>query len=126
TNADAWDALLLGLDESGQFDELATSLARLPAMLAADSRFARYQGTVARDRRDWPAAATAYLRAWQADPSDPQVLHRLCQAPRPRSLQWAVAGSASRRSIAGGRTVRSEDPGRAEGPSTIAGGLRRS
>jgi tetratricopeptide (TPR) repeat protein len=82
TNADAWDALLLGLDEASQFNELATALARLPTELAADSRFERYRGTVAQDRRDWPAAVTAYLHAWQADPSDARVLFRLGQALR--------------------------------------------
>ena len=82
TNADAWDALLLGLYEASHFNELATALARLPTMLAADPRFDRYRGTVAQDRRDWPTAATAYLRAWEADPSDTQVLNRLGQTLR--------------------------------------------
>jgi tetratricopeptide (TPR) repeat protein len=82
TNGDAWDALFLGLDETGHFNELATALARLPAVLASDSRFERYRGTVAQDRRDWPAAVTAYRRAWQADPSDAQVRDRLGQALR--------------------------------------------
>ena len=81
-NADAWDALLLGLDEASQFNELATALARLPTNLAADSRFERYRGTVAQDRRDWSAAVTAYLHAWQADPADARVLFRLGQALR--------------------------------------------
>jgi len=85
TNADAWDALLLGLDEASQFNDLATALARLPTMLAADSRFERYRGTVAQDRRDWPAAVIAYLRAWQTDPSDALALNRLGQALRAAS-----------------------------------------
>jgi tetratricopeptide (TPR) repeat protein len=82
TNADAWDALLLGLDEASHFNELSAALARLPTKLAADSRFERYRGTVAQDRRDWAAAVTAYLRAWNADPSDAQALYRLGQALR--------------------------------------------
>ncbi len=83
TKADAWDALLLGLYEASQFDELATALDRRPTILAADPRFERYRGAVAQDRRDWPAAVTAYLRAWEADPSDTQVLNRLGQALAP-------------------------------------------
>jgi tetratricopeptide (TPR) repeat protein len=82
TNADAWDALLLGLDEARQFHELGSILARLPARFAADPRFDRYRGTVAQDHRDWPVAASAYLRAWQADHSEAQVLYRLALALR--------------------------------------------
>jgi tetratricopeptide (TPR) repeat protein len=82
TNADAWDALLLGLDEARQFSELGSVLARLPTPFAADPRFDRYRGTVAQDHRDWPGAASAYLRAWQADHSEGQVLYRLALALR--------------------------------------------
>ncbi len=82
TNADSWDGLFLGLDEVSHFNELARALARLPTILVPDTRFERYRGTVAQDRRVWPAAVTAYLRAWQADPSDAQVLNRLGQALR--------------------------------------------
>ncbi len=77
TSPDAWNALLLGLDESRQLDELASTLSSLSATIAADPRIDRYRGAVAQERRDWPAAADAYLRAWRADPSDLQVLYRL-------------------------------------------------
>jgi tetratricopeptide (TPR) repeat protein len=75
--ADAWNALLLGLDESRQVDELAEVLARLPGATAVDPRIDRYRGAVAQERRDWSTAADAYLRAWRADPSDLQVIYRL-------------------------------------------------
>ncbi len=74
---DTWDALLQGLDESRQLDELAQTLAKLPSELATDPRFDRHLGTIAQERRDWPAAIDADLRAWRADPSDLQVLYRL-------------------------------------------------
>jgi tetratricopeptide (TPR) repeat protein len=74
---DAWDALLQGLDESRQMDELARTLAKLPGELAGDPRFARHRGAIAQERRDWSTAADAYLRAWRADPSDRAVLYRL-------------------------------------------------
>lgn len=79
---DAWNALLLGLDESGQVAELAPVLDRLPAMIAEDPRMDRYRGAIAQQRRDWSAAAEAYLRAWRADPSELQVLYRLHRALR--------------------------------------------
>lgn len=82
TNVDAWNALLLGLDEARRFNELGTVLARLPVRFAADPRFDRYRGTVAQDHRDWPDAANAYLKAFQADHSEPQVLYRLALALR--------------------------------------------
>ena len=78
----AWDALLSGLDESFRFDELAQELARLPTSLAADARFERYRGSVAQSKQKWSEAAAAYRRALTAEPSDAQVLHRLCQALR--------------------------------------------
>lgn len=83
-DADAWDALLRGLDEARRPDELADALAKLPAGLAADPRFDRHRAAVAQERRDWPAAADAYLRAWKSDPSDFQALYRLS-----RTLQAA-------------------------------------
>jgi tetratricopeptide (TPR) repeat protein len=76
-DADAWDALLRGLDEARRPDEMAEALAKVPAGLSADPRFDRHRGAIAQERRDWPAAADAYLRAWRADPSDFQVLYRL-------------------------------------------------
>lgn len=79
-DADAWDALLRGLDEARRPDELSGTLAKVPAGLAADPRFDRHRGAIAQERRDWPAAADAYLRAWRSDPSDFQVLYRLSRA----------------------------------------------
>jgi tetratricopeptide (TPR) repeat protein len=78
----AWDALLAGLDESSRTEELSLFLGRLPSGLAEDPRFARHRGALALRRRDWPGAAKWYLRAYEDDPSDGQVLYRLCQALR--------------------------------------------
>ena len=80
--ADAWNALLLGLDEAGEFDELAQTLARLPARFATDSRFERFRGAAAQHRLDWTEAVAAYQRAWQADPSDLRVLYRMSRVLR--------------------------------------------
>ena len=56
---------------------MAVALAKVPAGLAADRRFDRHRAAIAQERRDWPTAADAYLRAWRADPSDFPVLYRL-------------------------------------------------
>ena len=76
-NADAWDALLLGLDDAGKPAEMEETLARLPALLAGDSRFERHRAAVAEAQRDRSRAADLYLRAWRADSSDLRVLYRL-------------------------------------------------
>lgn len=76
-NSDAWDALLLGLDEAGKTAEMAEALAQLPAALAGDIRFERRRAAVAEAQRDWSKAADLYLRAWRVDPSDLRVLYRL-------------------------------------------------
>jgi tetratricopeptide (TPR) repeat protein len=76
-NVDGWDALLLALDDAGNFDELASTLARVPTALAGDVRFERHKAAVAQARREWSQAADHYHRAWRADPSDLRVLYRL-------------------------------------------------
>jgi hypothetical protein len=58
-SAEAWDGWLTGLDESFQPDLLTREFAHLPESLAADPRFAKYEGTVAQVARDWPRAAGA-------------------------------------------------------------------
>jgi tetratricopeptide (TPR) repeat protein len=74
---DAWDALLTGLDDADRPDELGAEVGRLTPALAADPRLARHLGRAAQARRDWPAAAAAYRRAWEARPHDLELLYRL-------------------------------------------------
>jgi tetratricopeptide (TPR) repeat protein len=77
---DAWNALLLGLDEGGKIEELVDTLDQLPRSLAPDARFDRFRAIEFQHVRDWPSAANAYLRAWYADPSDMQIVYRLTRA----------------------------------------------
>ncbi|WP_422924095.1 tetratricopeptide repeat protein [Singulisphaera sp. PoT] len=79
---EAWDALLTGLAEAFQFDELTMTLGRLPQAMSKDPRFERHRGVVAQNKRDWPAAADAFLLAWQRDPSDAPVLYKLSRMLR--------------------------------------------
>ena len=47
-DSDAWDALLIGLDESFAYDEMSTVMHRLPTSIAADPRFAKHRGVLGR------------------------------------------------------------------------------
>jgi tetratricopeptide (TPR) repeat protein len=79
--ADAWDALLTGLEDGGaESDDWSAAFARLPANLAGEPRFARHRGRLAQDRFDWPTAAEAYERACEYEPGNPKLLYRLARA----------------------------------------------
>ncbi len=81
-SAEAWDGWLTGLDEGYQPDLLAREFARLPKSLAADPRFAKHEGNVAQEARDWPRAVKAYRRAYAFEPFNGVVLYRLRMALR--------------------------------------------
>jgi tetratricopeptide (TPR) repeat protein len=78
----AWEALLTGLDDAGQIDELSEALPRLPPGLAAHARFARYRGRVAQERQDWKTAAREYRESLRDDPHDRKMGYRLARALR--------------------------------------------
>jgi tetratricopeptide (TPR) repeat protein len=79
-SAEAWDGWLTGLDESYQPDQLRQEFARLPRSLAADPRFAKHEGNVARGAQDWPRAVQAYRRACAFEPFNEVVLYQLRMA----------------------------------------------
>ncbi len=79
-NPYAWDALLTTLDESSSSEELDQCLKRLPSAIAGNPRFTRHRGALALRYHDWRQAAVWYLHAYNHDPSDGQVLYRLCRA----------------------------------------------
>jgi tetratricopeptide (TPR) repeat protein len=74
---EVWDAWLTGLYDASEFDRLVEEFARLPESLAADSRFAKHEGRIAQNARDWPRAVRAYRRACEFEPFDQGVLYRL-------------------------------------------------
>jgi tetratricopeptide (TPR) repeat protein len=75
-SARAWDAWLTGLNAAAEPDKLAQEFARLPAGLAANPRFAKHEGTIAQNARDWPRAVAAYRRAFAFEPFDQGVCYR--------------------------------------------------
>jgi tetratricopeptide (TPR) repeat protein len=75
----AWNALLTGLELASRRDEMAETLARLPATLVTDVRFARHRGWVALEAGRWREAADTYRIAWEAD-RDNAVGYRLSRA----------------------------------------------
>jgi tetratricopeptide (TPR) repeat protein len=78
-DANAWDALLTGLDVALEEIELDAWVARLPTELRADPRFAKHLGRVEQHAGRWSNAAAAYRRAWEFEP-DNMVGYRLRRA----------------------------------------------
>jgi tetratricopeptide (TPR) repeat protein len=74
---EVWDAWLTGLYEASEFDLFRDGLARLPRKLAKEPRFAKHQGYLAQNDRDWSRAVQLYRRALEFDPSDQAILYRL-------------------------------------------------
>ncbi len=79
---EAWDAWLTGLHGAFQFDRLAKEFDRLPKAMAADARFAKHEGMIAQNARDWPRAVRAYRRAVAYEPYNGILYYRLRAALR--------------------------------------------
>jgi tetratricopeptide (TPR) repeat protein len=73
---EAWDAWLNGLYDASDVEKLATEFARLPGALAADPRFAKHEGMIAQNARDWRRAVAAYRRAFEFEPFNEGVCYR--------------------------------------------------
>jgi tetratricopeptide (TPR) repeat protein len=90
-SGDAWDALLTGLDAAAQPERLAEAWARVPARWRDDNHLARHAGIAAQARGDWPGAARAYRRGWEARPYDLTCAYRLARALHALGLHDQVA-----------------------------------
>jgi tetratricopeptide (TPR) repeat protein len=78
---EAWDALLTGLDESGQVDVVEDELERLPPSLAAATGLSKHRARVAQNI-DWAEAVRLYRQAREAEPYNRVVEYRLNRALR--------------------------------------------
>jgi tetratricopeptide (TPR) repeat protein len=78
---EAWDSLLLGLDESGQVHVMEQELERVPAELAGAPKLLKHRARTAQGR-NWKDAVDLYLKARQAEPYNRVVEYRLSRALR--------------------------------------------
>ncbi len=72
----AWDGWLTGLYNASEPDKLADEFAKLPKELTGDPRFAKHEGMIAQNARDWPRAVRAYRRAFEFEPFNQGVCYR--------------------------------------------------
>jgi tetratricopeptide (TPR) repeat protein len=79
---DAWDALLTGLDDSGELELMERTVEQLPTSLSEAPRFARHRARIAQEQGDWDTAASLYTIAAEDAPEDARLLYRLGRAIR--------------------------------------------
>ena len=79
---EALDAMLRGLDESGDVEELSKALDALPGRFSASPWTSRYKARVEAEGGNWAAATLAYRRALETSPSDVLLGYRLARVLR--------------------------------------------
>jgi tetratricopeptide (TPR) repeat protein len=82
TRSEAWEALLTGLDESGDVEEMEQVLKSLPANFAEASWTAPYRARLSERRGDWRAAADDYRRAMRSSPADIRLVYKQARTLR--------------------------------------------
>jgi tetratricopeptide (TPR) repeat protein len=73
---EAWDALFTGLYNASEPEKLALEFTKLPDKLRGDPRFAKHEGMIAQNAKDWPRAVRAYRRAFELEPFNQGVCYR--------------------------------------------------
>jgi tetratricopeptide (TPR) repeat protein len=73
---EAWDAWFTGLYGASEVEKLAAEFAKLPRAIAVDPRFAKHEGMIAQNAREWPRAVAAYRRAFAFEPFNEGVCYR--------------------------------------------------
>jgi tetratricopeptide (TPR) repeat protein len=86
---DVWEGWLSGLETASVDDRLVEEASRVPDVLAASPRLARFRALAAQHRGDWPEAVRECERGVERDPTDFGTLVRLARALR-------FAGDAAR------------------------------
>ncbi len=72
----AWDGWFTGLYNASEPEKLAAEFAKLPKELAGDARFAKHEGMIAQNAKDWPRAVRAYRRAFEFELFNQGVCYR--------------------------------------------------
>ena len=78
---EAWDSLLLGLDETGQVHVMEKEMERVPVDLPGAEKLLKHRARIAQGRQ-WQEAVDLYRRARQAEPYNRVVEFRLSRALR--------------------------------------------
>jgi tetratricopeptide (TPR) repeat protein len=104
----AWDVLLTSIDATAQPGRLVETWARVPQRWRADERLARHAGIVAQARGDWPSAAAAFRRAWDARPHDLSAAYRLARALH--AMKKGEQAAVCDRFLEGAQAARAELP----------------
>jgi tetratricopeptide (TPR) repeat protein len=73
---EAWDGWFTGLYNASDAERLAAEFAKLPKALSSDPRFAKHEGMIAQNDKDWARAARAYRRAFEFEPFNQGVCYR--------------------------------------------------
>jgi tetratricopeptide (TPR) repeat protein len=73
---EAWDGWLTGLYNASDADKLAAEFAKLPKSLSGDPRFAKHEGMIAQNAKDWKQAVRAYQRAFAFEPFNQGICYR--------------------------------------------------
>jgi len=73
---EAWDGWFTGLYNASEAEKLAAEFAKLPKELTGDPRFAKHEGMIAQNAKDWPRAVRAYRRAFEFEPFNQGVCYR--------------------------------------------------
>ncbi len=72
----AWDGWFTGLYNASEPEKLAAEFAKLPKELVGDPHFAKHEGMIAQNAKDWPRAVRAYRCAFEFEPFNQGVCYR--------------------------------------------------
>ncbi len=92
---EAWDGWFTGLYNASDAEKLAAEFAKLPETLKPDPRFAKHEGMVAQNAKDWPRAVRAYRRAFEFEPFNQGVCYRYRFVLPRRERKPSTIGSIS-------------------------------
>jgi tetratricopeptide (TPR) repeat protein len=73
---EAWDAWFTGLYNASDAEKLAAEFSKLPKEFSSDPRFAKHEGMIAQNAKDWTRAVQAYRRAFEFEPFNQGVCYR--------------------------------------------------
>ena len=79
---ESWEALMTGLEETSDVEELPIVLKSLPGIFSSSPWIVKYQARIDEDGGNWRAAASGYRRALESSIADPRLEYRLARCLR--------------------------------------------